>query len=216
MNKTSRYIGKRITENFNFSVWRNAALIDIRREENGLSESLFDILKPFSHTEGKIFFSCNSLGEWHELCLHVPLKCKNQLRLPRHVGWWLCKQSSAMSCRSYFCIHCNGLKLQDLPVWLVPYWLISTSICCSIHFRIILCFSRLTSSSFILKLKCNENWASVIFNYQKITTSYSQLNDNYIHLCRFFQMMLKIVKWPATDVFCQWDELVVYRAWEMV
>lgn len=24
------------------------------------------------------------------------------------------------------------------------------------------------------------------------------------------------MKWPATDVFCQWDELVVYMAWEMV
>lgn len=31
----------------------------------------FDILEPFSHTEGKIFFSCNSLAEWHELCLFL-------------------------------------------------------------------------------------------------------------------------------------------------
>lgn len=132
--------------------------------------------------------------------------------------WADCSANWALPChiRSYFCIHSNGFKLQDLPISLVPYWLFSASMYCSIHFRIIMCFSRLISSSFFFKLKCNENCASVIFNHQKTTTSPSQLNGSYIHLCRFFQMTLKFTKWLASNVFCQWNEFLVCGAWEMV
>lgn len=191
VNKTSRYIGKRISENFNFSVWRNSALIHIRREENGLLRDFLIYLNlshmqkekcslPAVHLVSGTCSVCRCLwsarpssgfpGTW--------IGCSANWALPHHV-------------RFYFCICWNGFKLQDLPVWLIPYWLISTSIYCSIHFRIIMCFSRLISSSFFFKLKCNGNWVTVIFNHQKIT-SHSQLNDNYIHLCRIFSNDTKI------------------------
>lgn len=147
-----------------------------------------------------MFFSCSSLGEWHELCLQVLSKCKSQLRLPRHptpapgglvvLQTELCHVISGPI--SALVVMDSSYTTFQFHWFHTGFFQLPYSAASSIHFRIIMCFFRLISSSFFFKLKSNENQAIVIFNHQKITTSHSQLNENYVHLCRFFSNDTKI------------------------
>lgn len=76
VNKTSRYIGKRITENFWFPVWSNAVLIQVGRGEKRLPgvfcnfELSQNLTRYFTLAEDRMLFSCSSLSEWDEIDLH--------------------------------------------------------------------------------------------------------------------------------------------------